>query len=203
MRSIRPPPATSRFSTRQVRAQLLISAAGACLTTERYAGRAPHRSAVLCVAEPYRAFVEAGRGCSRGLAPVPPCSRTEESRLALSCIPAHARKTGGDRGPRRRDRSAGRNRNGHGDQRWRRNRTHVRIGRHCAIGANVSITNSLIGDRVIVHPGCAIGPGWIRLLDGRRPGHRKVLQIGARHHSGRRRGVGAGTTTTAAASATP
>jgi UDP-3-O-[3-hydroxymyristoyl] glucosamine N-acyltransferase len=42
--------------------QLSTSAAGACLTTERYAGRAPAQVSVLCVAEPYRAFVEVARG---------------------------------------------------------------------------------------------------------------------------------------------
>src|SRR5262245_58913221 len=42
-------------------AQLSTSGAGACLTTERYAGRAPAHVSVLCVAEPYRAFVEVTR----------------------------------------------------------------------------------------------------------------------------------------------
>src|SRR5262245_25191196 len=41
--------------------QLASSAAGACLTTERYATRAPAQMSVLCVAEPYRAFVEVAR----------------------------------------------------------------------------------------------------------------------------------------------
>src|SRR5262249_32169037 len=41
--------------------QLSASGAGACLTTERYAGRAPVHISVLCVAEPYRAFVEVTR----------------------------------------------------------------------------------------------------------------------------------------------
>src|ERR1700730_10671787 len=41
--------------------QLSVSSAGACLTTERYAGRAPVHVSVLCVGEPYRAFVEVAR----------------------------------------------------------------------------------------------------------------------------------------------
>src|SRR5689334_25387179 len=41
--------------------QLSTSVAGACLTTERYASRAPARVSVLCIAEPYRAFVEIAR----------------------------------------------------------------------------------------------------------------------------------------------
>src|SRR6266404_4010839 len=41
--------------------QLSVSSAGACLTTERYSGRAPVHISVLCVGEPYRAFVEVAR----------------------------------------------------------------------------------------------------------------------------------------------
>jgi UDP-3-O-[3-hydroxymyristoyl] glucosamine N-acyltransferase len=33
----------------------------------------------------------------------------------------------------------------------------VTIGRDCRIGAGCSITNALIGDRVVIHPGCRIG----------------------------------------------
>jgi UDP-3-O-[3-hydroxymyristoyl] glucosamine N-acyltransferase len=53
----------------------------------------------------------------------------------------------------------------------------VRIGRQCAIGANASIANALIGDRVVVHPGCAIGQDGFGYVMGAQ-GHRKVLQIG-------------------------
>ena len=53
----------------------------------------------------------------------------------------------------------------------------MRIGRDCAIGANASITNSLIGDRVVVHPGCAIGQDGFGYVMGA-TGHRKVLQVG-------------------------
>src|SRR5260370_30128757 len=42
-------------------AQLPASEAGACLTTERYAGHAPEHICVLRVREPYRAFVEITR----------------------------------------------------------------------------------------------------------------------------------------------
>jgi UDP-3-O-[3-hydroxymyristoyl] glucosamine N-acyltransferase len=53
----------------------------------------------------------------------------------------------------------------------------VRIGRDCAIGANASITNCLIGDRVVVHPGCSIGQDGFGYVMGA-AGHRKVLQVG-------------------------
>src|SRR5262245_24110133 len=41
--------------------QLSVSGAGACLTTERYAARAPEYMSVLSLREPYRAFVEVAR----------------------------------------------------------------------------------------------------------------------------------------------
>jgi hypothetical protein len=44
--------------------QLSTSAAGACLTTQRYAGHAGAHTSVLCIAEPYRAFVEVAQALS-------------------------------------------------------------------------------------------------------------------------------------------
>jgi UDP-3-O-[3-hydroxymyristoyl] glucosamine N-acyltransferase len=53
----------------------------------------------------------------------------------------------------------------------------VRIGRDCAIGAGASITHALIGDRVIIHPGCRIGQdGFGYAMGG--GGHLKVPQVG-------------------------
>ena len=53
----------------------------------------------------------------------------------------------------------------------------VRIGRDCAIGAGTIVANSLIGDRVIVHPGCKIGQdGFGYVMGGK--GHVKVPQVG-------------------------
>jgi UDP-3-O-[3-hydroxymyristoyl] glucosamine N-acyltransferase len=157
--------------------QLLISAAGACLTTERYAGRAPAQVSVLCVAEPYRAFVEAARALfpealrpsslfeARGVAVgafVHPSARTENGVTVDPGAVIGPRAEIGTGTVINAGAAIGPN---------------VRIGRHCAIGANVSITNSLIGDRVIVHPGCAIGQDGFGYLMGA-TGHRKVLQIG-------------------------
>jgi len=53
----------------------------------------------------------------------------------------------------------------------------VRIGRECAVGAGCTIANALIGDRVIIHPGCSIGQdgfGFIMSASG----HLKVPQVG-------------------------
>jgi UDP-3-O-[3-hydroxymyristoyl] glucosamine N-acyltransferase len=52
----------------------------------------------------------------------------------------------------------------------------VRIGRDCAIGSGCSITHALIGDRVIIHPGCRIGQdGFGYTMTGGR--YTKVPQI--------------------------
>jgi UDP-3-O-[3-hydroxymyristoyl] glucosamine N-acyltransferase len=148
-------------------AQLSASGAGACLTTKRYAGGSPAHISVLCVAEPYRAFVEV----TRTLFPdaIRPSSLFETSGVATGAfVHPSARLESGVTidpgvviGPRA-EIGTGTVINAGaviGPK--------VRIGRDCAIGANASITNSLIGDRVVVHPGCSIAAG-----------HRKVLQVG-------------------------
>ena len=53
----------------------------------------------------------------------------------------------------------------------------VRIGRDCTIGPNSSVTHTILGDRVIIHPGCHIGQdgfGYVPTKEG----HVKVPQIG-------------------------
>ena len=53
----------------------------------------------------------------------------------------------------------------------------VRIGRDCIIGAGVTLTHALLGDRVMLHPGVRVGQdGFGFALGGR--GHLKVPQIG-------------------------
>jgi UDP-3-O-[3-hydroxymyristoyl] glucosamine N-acyltransferase len=51
----------------------------------------------------------------------------------------------------------------------------VRIGRDCDIGAGVSILHALIGNDVIIHPGCRIGQDGYGFI-GRADGHMKVPQ---------------------------
>ncbi|MGA7488908.1 MAG: UDP-3-O-(3-hydroxymyristoyl)glucosamine N-acyltransferase [Xanthobacteraceae bacterium] len=158
-------------------AQLSDSSAGACLTAERYTGRAPAHVSVLCVAEPYRAFVDVTRtlfpdalrpsslfaaGGGAAGAFIHPSARLESGVTAdPGCVIGPRAEIGTGTvigagaviGPK------------------------VRIGRQCAIGANASIANSLIGDRVVVHPGCAIGQDGFGYVMGA-GGHRKVLQVG-------------------------
>jgi UDP-3-O-[3-hydroxymyristoyl] glucosamine N-acyltransferase len=158
-------------------AQLSATMAGACLTTERYASRAPAHLSVLCVAEPYRAFVEVTRTLFPDAAR--PSSLFETRGVATGAfVHPTARLEGGVTvdpgaviGPRA-EIGAGTVINAGAVIGPR-----VRIGRQCAIGANSSIVNSLMGDRVIVHPGCAIGQDGFGYVMGA-GGHRKVLQIG-------------------------
>jgi UDP-3-O-[3-hydroxymyristoyl] glucosamine N-acyltransferase len=153
------------------------SVAGACITTERLGARLAERVCVLFVAEPYRAFVEA----ARELFPeaLRPSSLFDASGVAATAqVHPAARLESGVTidpaavvGPRAEIGTGtvigagaviGPN---------------VRIGRNCSIGARVSITNALVGDRVIVHPGCSIGQDGFGFVMGPR-GHRKVPQVG-------------------------
>ena len=53
----------------------------------------------------------------------------------------------------------------------------VAIGRNCYIGPGASVTHALIGDRVILHPGCRIGQDGFGFVMSPR-GHTKVPQVG-------------------------
>ena len=53
----------------------------------------------------------------------------------------------------------------------------VRIGRDCAIGAGVTLAHALIGNRVVIHAGAAVGQDGFGFVPGAR-GHLKVPQIG-------------------------
>ncbi len=151
--------------------------AGACLTTERLAQLVPERVSLIYVRAPYRAFVQA----ARALYPTAlrPSSLFEAHGIAVGAsVHSTARLESGATvdpgavvGPRAEIGSGtviaagavvGPN---------------VRIGRDCAIGSGVTITHALIGDRVIIHPGCRIGQDGFGYLGGS-AGHAKVPQIG-------------------------
>ncbi|MBS0245371.1 MAG: UDP-3-O-(3-hydroxymyristoyl)glucosamine N-acyltransferase [Proteobacteria bacterium] len=55
--------------------------------------------------------------------------------------------------------------------------TGVRIGRDCSVGAGSVLTNALVGDRVIIHPGCKIGQDGFGFVMGG-GGHLKIPQVG-------------------------
>src|SRR5262245_4992138 len=157
--------------------EFAATGAGACLTVERLASRIPERVSVLFVPEPYRTFIEVAwklypdaarpsslfeaRGVAAG-ACVHPAARIENgvtidpgavigprAEIGAGTLICSGAVIGPD----------------------------VRIGRNCSVGANSSITHALIGDRVIIHPGCHIGQDGFGYVMGA-AGHRKVPQVG-------------------------
>jgi UDP-3-O-[3-hydroxymyristoyl] glucosamine N-acyltransferase len=157
--------------------QLSVSGAGACLTTKRYAGRAPADVSVLCIAAPYRAFVEVTRTLFPGA--TRPSSLFEAKGVATGAVvhPTARLESGVTVDPGVVIGPGAEIGTGTVINAGAVIGPNVRIGRECAIGPNASITNSLIGDRVVVHPGCCIGQDGFGYVMGA-TGHRKVLQVG-------------------------
>jgi UDP-3-O-[3-hydroxymyristoyl] glucosamine N-acyltransferase len=157
--------------------QLASTRAGACFLAPRYADRAPAHLAVLAVSEPYRAFVAVARALfpdslrprtlfgTQGSAPgafVHPAARIENG---VTIDPGAVIGPGAEIG-------AGTVLAAHaviGPD--------VRIGRNCSIGAHSSVIHSLIGDRVILHPGVRLGQDGFGFAMGS-AGHMKVPQLG-------------------------
>jgi UDP-3-O-[3-hydroxymyristoyl] glucosamine N-acyltransferase len=157
--------------------ELAGTRAGACLLAPRFAGKAPPWLAVLTVREPYRAFVAIARTlfpdslrpslvfATAGIAPgahVHPSARLE---AGVSLDPGVVVGPGAEIGSG--TLVAAHAVVGPG----------VRIGRNCSIGAQSSILHTLIGDRVIIHPGCRLGQDGFGYALGRNA-HTKVPQVG-------------------------
>ncbi len=151
--------------------------ADACVTTDELATHIPDFVAVLCCANPYRAFVVVARalfpdatrpsslfepeGTATG-AHVHPTARLESgvaidpgavigprAEIGAGTVIGAGATIGAD----------------------------VRIGRDCSIGPGTTIGHALIGDRVIVHAGARIGQDGYGYLQGSK-GHEKIPQIG-------------------------
>ncbi|HMJ45362.1 MAG TPA: UDP-3-O-(3-hydroxymyristoyl)glucosamine N-acyltransferase [Pseudolabrys sp.] len=150
--------------------------AGACLTTAALAKNLPPRVAALVVAGPYDAFVKV----VRALFPhsLRPSSLGKPDNFAGATIDPTARLESGvtvDPGAVI----------GYGVEIGAGTLiganavigAEVRIGRDCAVGANTVVACALIGDRVIIHPGCNIGQDGFGFVMGGR-GHLKVPQVG-------------------------
>jgi UDP-3-O-[3-hydroxymyristoyl] glucosamine N-acyltransferase len=154
---------------------LKVTRAGACLLLPRFATAVPDRLVVLVSAEPYRAFVAVARALfpaalrpsslfgAAGRAPgaqVHPSARIEAGVTIdpLAVIGPGAEigagtviGAGAVIGP------------------------NVAIGRDCAIGPGATVQHTLIGDRVIIHPGARIGQDGFGFLPSPK-GHEKVPQ---------------------------
>jgi UDP-3-O-[3-hydroxymyristoyl] glucosamine N-acyltransferase len=157
--------------------QLESTRAGICIVSERFADRAPQHVAVLVSAQPYRAFVEAARalypdaarpsslfeaaGTVQG-AHVHPSARLEKGVTIDPAAVVGPRVEIGAGTVLQAAAVIG---------------PSVRIGRDCTIGAGCSLSHALVGDRVIVHPGCRIGQDGFGYVMGA-TGHVKVPQVG-------------------------
>ena len=150
--------------------------AGACLTRAELAASLPGRTVALIVREPFKAFVHVSRALfPESLRPVsiaPPGATKgahidETARLESGATvePGAVIGAGAEIG------------SGTVIGATAVIGTGVRIGRDCSVGASAVIANALIGDRVIIHPGCKIGQDGFGFVMGA-GGHLKVPQVG-------------------------
>jgi UDP-3-O-[3-hydroxymyristoyl] glucosamine N-acyltransferase len=164
------------FEQRSFAAAARATYAGACLTTAALAPELPERVIALIVQEPYPAFVKAARAMyPQALRPsswvpagsfegahVDPAARIEaDVTIEPGAVIGPGAEIGGGT-------VIGANAVIDAD---------VRIGRDCAIGPGCTVSNALIGDRVIVHPGCRIGQDGFGFVMGGK-GHLKIPQVG-------------------------
>ena len=165
------------FDNRKYASQLATTRAGACLTTKRFEADMPEGLTVLYVREPYRAFVTVMRELfpqalrpsslfeAKGVAPGTFVHTTARLENGVCVDP------GAVIGPRA-EIGAGTVIGPNaviGPM--------VKIGRDCSVGAGATLMHCLVGDRVIVHPGCHIGQdGFGYIVD--KGAHSKVPQVG-------------------------
>jgi UDP-3-O-[3-hydroxymyristoyl] glucosamine N-acyltransferase len=154
----------------------LHTKAGACLISPRFEHRVPAGVDLLRVAHPYRAFVEVARKMFE--ATLRPASMFGASDIAPGAVVHPSARCeagvtidpGAVIGPGA-EIGAGTIIGANaviGPS--------VCIGRDCAIGAGVTVMHALIGDRVIIHPGCHIGQDGFGFVMGA-GGHMKIPQL--------------------------
>lgn len=163
------------YDNRRFAAAAAATHAGACFCTEALAKALPAATAALVVREPYRAFVEAARALFPGA--LRPSSLYPADETADAHVHPDARlesdviiEPGAVVGPGAEIGSGtliGAN---------AVIGPKVRIGRDVAIGSSVAISNALVGDRVIIHPGCMIGQDGFGFVMG--ASHLKIPQVG-------------------------
>jgi UDP-3-O-[3-hydroxymyristoyl] glucosamine N-acyltransferase len=158
--------------------QLAATKAGACLVSDRFAARVPDHVAVLKAAQPFRAFVRIAREWhgdalrpqswvgNDSIAPsaiIDPTARLEDGVVVdpLAVIGPEVEIGAGTVigaaaviGPG------------------------VKIGRDCNVGAHCAIQVALIGNNVLIHPGCSIGQDGYGFVFFGPEGHLKVPQTG-------------------------
>ncbi|MDB5606310.1 MAG: lpxD [Bradyrhizobium sp.] len=158
--------------------QLASTKAGACLVSERFEATVPAHVTVLRAAHPFREFVKVARELysdalrpqswfgNTGIAPsaiIDPTAHLEDDVVVdpLAVIGPNAEIGAGTvigAGA-----VIGAN---------------VRIGRDCNVGARCSIQFALVGNNVLIHPGCSIGQDGYGFIFFGPDGHLKVPQTG-------------------------
>lgn len=165
------------FDNLKYAGQLPLTQAGGCFVSPKSEAAVPAHVAVLRVKDPYRAFVMVLRDFHpEALAPL---SALEQVGVAAhATLDSTARLEDGVAvdpgaviGPRAEIGSG--TRIGAGAVIG----PDVRVGRDTSIGAGATVFHALIGNDVIIHPGCRIGQDGFGYLPGP-SGHLKVPQIG-------------------------
>jgi len=166
------------FDNHKYAAQLAATKAGACFVSPRFEASVPSHVTVLRSSAPFRAFVQIAREFhadtlrpqswfdNDGIAPsavIHPTARLEEAVVVdpLAVIGPGVEigtgsviGSGAVIGPE------------------------VRIGRNCNVGAGTTIQAALIGNNVLIHPGCHIGQDGYGFIFFGSEGHVKVPQTG-------------------------
>jgi UDP-3-O-[3-hydroxymyristoyl] glucosamine N-acyltransferase len=158
--------------------QLALTRAGACLVSQRFEKAVPAHVAVLRAAQPFRAFVKVARELHRdslrpqswfgisGIAAsaiIDPSAHLEDGVIVdpLAVIGPNVEIGAGT--------VIGAGAVIAAD---------VRIGRDCNVGARTAIQCALIGNNVLIHPGCSIGQDGYGFVFFGPDGHLKVPQTG-------------------------
>ena len=158
--------------------RLAATNAGACLVSPRFEAQVPAHVAVLRAAQPFRAFVTISRAWHADALRPQTCFDNEGIAPSAIIHPSAHLEDGVNVDPLavigpRVEIGAG-TVIGAGAVIG----ANVRIGRDCNVGARTAIQFALIGNNVLIHPGCSIGQdGYGFILFGPE-GHLKVPQTG-------------------------
>jgi UDP-3-O-[3-hydroxymyristoyl] glucosamine N-acyltransferase len=158
--------------------QLASTKAGACLVSPRFEAQVPSHVAVLKAAQPFRAFVQIAREWHADA--LRPQSWFDNDAIAPSAIidPSAHLEDGvivdplvviGPRAEIGAGTVIGAGAVIGAD---------VKIGRDCNVGARSAIQFALIGNEVLIHPGCSIGQDGFGFIFFGPDGHLKVPQTG-------------------------
>jgi len=166
------------FDNHKYADQLAATRAGACIVGMRFEADVPTHTAVLRAAQPFHAFVQVARELHRealrpqswfgveGIAPsaiIDPGAHLEDGVVVepLVVIGADVEIGAGTIVGAGAVIGAG-----------------VKIGRDCYVGVRTAIQCALIGNNVLIHPGCSIGQDGYGFVVFGSEGHLKVPQTG-------------------------